>query len=1770
MLRGGTVRWVVWMAMILALAGLPRMRMTAAADARIGVKHRVQPVGDTHDRPGTGEPSERLQPAPKVQPHPTRDPHVQPKVVSWVNRIVERPPYFSHNNHVHYLRLSDLYGTTSVWDVIRGQTPGEIDATFIGGIVAQEGTYGAQVIGSVFKSFQADFCAQTWPVEYVQFGTGGRRLFYHDTDQTFLFFVQGGRIRAAVDVFCNARFADHNIGYWTLNDGGVEYRSSSINNGYADTLYRFDLLGNLLQARVLDGDLGQGRFSRDYIARFGNTIALVTSAKEFIDLYPNGGTLPSRFMSRLTGEVRTTPPPPNTQSLIAVLWKISTSDLSLVSPPYYVRHPEVLYPGGYSGPKVIGIPTHDGGFVVAMQTAWQSTVPHNALVVVRIDANMQKVWEKRFTPPYAVALAVGRIVEIQDTQGNTTGYMLTVPYYVDSNLTSRIAYFYLDASTGDVRFVRDTAAGLLTATPLIANAGGKIILSGDPGPGNNMPPSVSLWEGVYDAVTGAYEGAYVRAGPYDPHGRIIPRPFWGWYAIDTIGITDTISVTEAISTKPTLMDSVLPPLQFFGQYLPALVPATFDPNAPEPMQSTTSVTVTDTNDVVIAPLPLYGYTAPGTSRSWTLPGGQTATFVAMAISAQDVPGTLVPHRTIAPAFITTNDFIEFGTVPVGRQVSQTVTVTRVLDDAYIWTIGWRGGASGDFTQFQFTHNCDTTQQGQTCDITVTYTPTAAGTHFARLFVYRDPGGPFQYIGLSGTAVPGHTLTVSKDGTGTGRVTSDPAGIDCGPTCTNVFAAGDTVILTANPDPDSVLTQWGGDCAVCGNSVTCTVTMDTDHTCSVTFDLFDRSRADERHGQTDALVADLVEQTLTMTDGTVTGALSGTFTWTTLRVVTIGGSGEFAGQGFASGTWTATLDTVTYTGTWTGVVHPEGANLRIRGVTEGDIVGVLQGTVADINGTLTFTGDWELKKLGAQFRTAELEVAGTLNAAGSGTYPGVTLYVLQSNMVGSVTGDYQTDIDLTLTHVRVQDPGNPHDGQGFLTASYAAPEGSGMLWCYALSQGGGLTDLTGFATRPLRGFVFGTLDERGAQRSLTLILRRFETDLPPLADLETFVGGPTRVSPGATVTYVVTYRNEGERTAENTVVVLELPPGTRYAGSDRPGIYGIDPKYPNGVGWVIGDVAPGTQGSIRVRVQYDFGLPGGQRFTLFALYGTTTPERDYYLHPDRQPLVDVSRYIGYVPVYTVGSVSVDETYIRREMGRDPQFARLYRYALNQGYAFVAGSRMFISNGDEILVLMFKKRLTPDIIDTIYLERHGGISMLYRYDTDSGRITVFDDVSGFVFDADTLALRDIWEPPPLNPNRSLFFWNRQKVECYINGLVAKGVAWVVNGKFKLLGDVANIQACRSCYLTRNEFDCGTCAAAIAQKLGVDIMNVDKVIDVLSVIDDCNRNPGKYACSESDNRPFTIPGYPITLHGMPDTVGCGFFGLQIQYYRCECLIGCTPQKEGVFCGLGHYCNVVNNRVGCYTRREKCGTNSFCSASEGTTVVQARDPNAIRGPGLFVQPGEELAYRIDFENEGQGTAYGVYITTQLDTDLDDATLQISPVFDSDGNPIAGPGIYDPISRTITWFVGRLDPQGGPVSKGYTEFRVRLRDDAPQGTKVEARAVVYFPSVPETTPTNVVVSYVPFTVTAVATPGGTIEPGGRVPVVPGSDVTFTIVPDKYHRIADVLVDGKSVGPVSVYTIRNVLHSRHQITAIFVPARTGPGLPELSSGRRRSVADKRR
>jgi hypothetical protein len=91
----------------------------------------------------------------------------------------------------------------------------------------------------------------------------------------------------------------------------------------------------------------------------------------------------------------------------------------------------------------------------------------------------------------------------------------------------------------------------------------------------------------------------------------------------------------------------------------------------------------------------------------------------------------------------------------------------------------------------------------------------------------------------------HALTVTKNGTGTGTVTSAPAGINCGATCSAEYDHGSSVTLTAAPGANNKPVIWTG----CDSSTatTCTVAMGAAKDVTATFDLVKRTLTVTKNG-----------------------------------------------------------------------------------------------------------------------------------------------------------------------------------------------------------------------------------------------------------------------------------------------------------------------------------------------------------------------------------------------------------------------------------------------------------------------------------------------------------------------------------------------------------------------------------------------------------------------------------------------------------------------------------------------------------------------------------------------------------------------------------------------------------------------------------------------------------------------------------------------------------------------------------------------------------
>lgn len=137
------------------------------------------------------------------------------------------------------------------------------------------------------------------------------------------------------------------------------------------------------------------------------------------------------------------------------------------------------------------------------------------------------------------------------------------------------------------------------------------------------------------------------------------------------------------------------------------------------------------------------------------------------------------------------------TCSVGSGIGSNIVLTATPDAGSIFT-GWSGGGCSG---------------SGTCSVTLSANTTVTATFGA-------------------TSYP---LTVSKLGSGSGSVSSSPAGINCGVDCSETYDTGALVTLTATPSTGSSFIGWGGG-GGCSGSGSCTVTLNSAFTVTATFNL----------------------------------------------------------------------------------------------------------------------------------------------------------------------------------------------------------------------------------------------------------------------------------------------------------------------------------------------------------------------------------------------------------------------------------------------------------------------------------------------------------------------------------------------------------------------------------------------------------------------------------------------------------------------------------------------------------------------------------------------------------------------------------------------------------------------------------------------------------------------------------------------------------------------------------------------------------------------
>ncbi len=199
----------------------------------------------------------------------------------------------------------------------------------------------------------------------------------------------------------------------------------------------------------------------------------------------------------------------------------------------------------------------------------------------------------------------------------------------------------------------------------------------------------------------------------------------------------------------------------------------------------------------------------------------------LSVSVSDAPDPVVVGHTITYTYTVTNNGPDNAAgVVLEESLPAGASFEPAGSDPSCIAVAGKVGC--------FIGNLGTTAPGNTATVVLNITaPAVSGgiSNTARVLSDTNDADISNNAVTEGTTVL-YRLLITKDGNGTGTVTSLPAGIDCGADCDETFLPVTMMTLSAEPDASSVFAGWsGGGCSGTGD---CIVTVDKDVTVIATF------------------------------------------------------------------------------------------------------------------------------------------------------------------------------------------------------------------------------------------------------------------------------------------------------------------------------------------------------------------------------------------------------------------------------------------------------------------------------------------------------------------------------------------------------------------------------------------------------------------------------------------------------------------------------------------------------------------------------------------------------------------------------------------------------------------------------------------------------------------------------------------------------------------------------------------------------------------------
>jgi uncharacterized repeat protein (TIGR01451 family) len=561
-----------------------------------------------------------------------------------------------------------------------------------------------------------------------------------------------------------------------------------------------------------------------------------------------------------------------------------------------------------------------------------------------------------------------------------------------------------------------------------------------------------------------------------------------------------------------------------------------------------------------------------------------------------------------------------------------------------------------------------------------------------------------------------------------------------------------------------------------------------------------------------------------------------------------------------------------------------------------------------------------------------------------------------------------------------------------------------------------------------------------------------------------VVGPTRSASGQTMEYQVLYFSGGALT--DAVLTFSLPDTANFISTTPDGAY-----YPKTgqVYWKLGNLPAKAEGSRTVTVQAMWGLPNNYPDAVAVMMGSPSLSLAPYS-------IDTSALEAYTPILATGSTILSSSQINAALTASPKLKALYDSAVAQGYKRVGGDILSTSDGKSTTQISLISA-TKGVVN-LRLDQASGSAEAVTFAANTFTMTDQDGsvtldlaqnqvLSTGGWNTTSFAPQSIVQPlaqPLLNSAAEI-----SPYVCWRNCMLQAAGMWAIQKLNNTMDAVIKTKDCAMA-LTGDTDAAANCFLAL-EKVAKLVPGVSEIKETTKCTAEC-ANPskrGNYVCNGS----LTTVEPPTWAWTNP--ASWTEAGSKRQYVRYNCnsttQMWCAPEilycpagfvaQAGAKDADGKPCVPANDDVAfAYGYPDR----KVPSSRSKLTMRTAKDPNAKYGVNGSAQSavlsGQVLTYTITYENVGAGQAYGVYILDTLAAQLDETTLDLH-----------GSGQYYPASRQIAWDIGELAPHGEAGSSGSVTFSITPTSGLPMGTEIVNQALVYFPSVPEETPTNAVIN---------------------------------------------------------------------------------------------------